>query len=251
MSTPNHDASSFARSSDAALLDMLRVEGASGIGDLADALGVTATAVRQRLERLMKAGLVERSAHERATGRGRPAHHYSLTDKGRRSGGDNFHDLALVLWREVRAVREPEVRRGLLARIGAALAHEYRDRVAGPTPEARLHDVAGLFSERRLSCSVDAGPSAGGLPVLTTYACPYPDLAEEDRGICAAERVMLEELVGVPVKLSECRLDGGSCCRFTAGEPVPAAASAALENPGVAASNAVRFPLQTIQESAP
>jgi hypothetical protein len=111
--------------------------------------------------------------------------------------------------------------------------------------------VAGLFSDRRLSCSVDAGPSAGGLPVLTTYACPYPDLAEEDRGICAAERVMLEELVGVPVKLSECRLDGGSCCRFTAGEPVPAAASTALENPGVAASNAVRFPLQTIQESAP
>jgi predicted ArsR family transcriptional regulator len=227
------------------------MEGSSGIGDLAEALGVTATAVRQRLERLMKAGLVERATHERAAGRGRPAHQYSLTDKGRRSGGDNFRDLALVLWREVRAVREPEVRRGLLARIGAALAHEYRDQVAGPSPEARLRDVAGLFGERRLPCAVDAGSSAGGLPVLTTYACPYPDLAEEDRGICAAERVMLEELVGVPVKLSECRLDGGSCCRFTAGEPVPAAASAALENPGVAALNAMRFPLQTIQESAP
>ncbi|MEI6241121.1 MAG: winged helix-turn-helix transcriptional regulator [Planctomycetia bacterium] len=239
------------RSSDAALLEVLRVDGAVEVGTLATALGVTATAVRQRLERLMKAGLVERSAHERATGRGRPAHRYSLTEKGRRSGGDNFRDLALVLWREVRGIREPDVRRGLLARLGSAMANTYKDRVSGPTPEARLHDVASLFSERRLSCSVDADGVAGGLPVLTTYACPYPDLAEEDRGICAAERVMLEELVGAPVKLSECRLDGSSCCRFTAGEPVPAAASPALENAGVAASNAVRFPSQTIQESAP
>lgn len=251
MSSTSPDSAPLARSSDTALLDMLRVEGGLGIGHLAKALGVTATAVRQRLERLMKAGLVERSAHGRSAGRGRPAHTYSLTDKGRRSGGDNFRDLALVLWREVRAVRETEVRRGLLARIGAALAHGYRDRVAGPTPEARLRDVAGLFGEQRLSCAVDADGPAGGLPVLTTYACPYPDLAEEDRGICAAERVMLEELVGVPVKLSECRLDGGSCCRFTAGEPVPASPATALENPGVAASNAVRFPLQPNQESAP
>jgi hypothetical protein len=56
----------------------------------------------------------------------------------------------------------------------------------------------------------------GGLPVLTTYSCPYPELAEQDRGICAAERIMLEELVGTDVQLSECRLDGASCCRFTA-----------------------------------
>ena len=47
-------------SSDAALLEFLRVEGTAGIGDLATALGVTATAVRQRLERLRKSGLVER-----------------------------------------------------------------------------------------------------------------------------------------------------------------------------------------------
>ena len=230
---------------------MLRIQGTVGVGDLAAALGVTATAVRQRLDRLTKAGIIELAARERATGRGRPSHRYRLTDKGRRSGGDNFRDLAFVLWREVRAVKEPEVRRGLLARIGAAMAGTYRDQVSGSTPEARLRDVAGLFSERRLSCSVEAGAGRDGLPVLTTYACPYPDLAEEDRGICAAEQVMLQELVGAPVKLSECRLDGGSCCRFTTGEPVAAAASSALETAGVAASNALRFPQQSLSESAP
>lgn len=237
-------------SSDAALLEILRIEGAAGVGDLSAALGVTATAVRQRLERLMKAGLVERSGGEKPLGRGRPAHRYGLTPKGRQSGGDNFRDLALVLWREIRGIREPDVRRGLLSRIGSAMAGAYRDSVAGPTPAARLERVAELLRERQLSCSVDSHEASGGLPVLTTYACPYPDLAEQDRGICAAERQMLEDLVGANVKLSECRLDGGSCCRFTAGEPLPAAAGPALENPAVAASNAVRFPMQSIPESA-
>lgn len=201
------------RSSDAALVDLLRVEGALGIGELATSLGVTATAVRQRLDRLMRQGLVERQAL--GGRRGRPAHAYSLTDAGRRTGGDNFRDLALVLWREIRGIRDPEVRRGLLGRLGTALAGLHQADVAGALPAERLGSVAEIMRRRDIACSVEPAASGAGLPVLTSYACPYPDLAEEDRGICAAERTMIEQLVGSPVRLSECRLDGDSCCRFT------------------------------------
>jgi DeoR family suf operon transcriptional repressor len=203
--------------SDAPLLEMLRVEGRAGISELEAGLGVTATAVRQRLERLMRSGIVERSTVSR--GRGRPSHVYSLTDKGRRVGGDNFQDLALVLWREVRTVSDPAVRRGLLSRIGSALADRYRDSISGNSPLERLERAAAIMRERQISCGVSS--TEGDLPVLVSYTCPYPELAEQDRGICAAERLMLQELVGAPVQLSECRLDGGSCCKFTAtGEPV-------------------------------
>lgn len=206
--------------SDGPLLEMLRVEGSVSISDLETGLGVTATAVRQRLDRLMRAGLVERSTVSR--GRGRPSHAYALTEKGRRLGGDNFQDLAMVLWREIRSVRDPALRQGLLSRIGSAMAGMYRDRVSGATPQERLESAAALLRERQISCVVATGQE--NLPVLTSYTCPYPDLAEKDRGICAAERLMLQELVGAPVHLSECRLDGASCCKFTAGaEPAPEA----------------------------
>ena len=46
------------RSSDTALIELLRVETRLGIGQMAASLGVTATAIRQRLDRLMRAGLV-------------------------------------------------------------------------------------------------------------------------------------------------------------------------------------------------
>jgi len=224
------------RSSDTAVIELLRVQNTLGIGELARQLGVTATAVRQRLDRLMRAGLVGRTTlagreepvsgttHTRTTRlRGRPSHVYSLTEKGSRSGGDNFQDLALVLWNEIRGIREPAVRQGLISRIGSAMARMYRDDVSGDTPRQRLESMAQILRDRSISCVV--GPStttgeatsAGGLSVLTSYTCPFPELAEQDRGICAAERLMLQDLVGSSVQLSECRLDGAACCRFTVG----------------------------------
>jgi DeoR family suf operon transcriptional repressor len=238
-----HPAPTEHRASDAAVIELLRVEttigSGLGIGELAKRLGVTATAVRQRLDRLMRAGLVGRTTVSggASTGvepaanrmRGRPSHVYSLTEKGRRTGGDNFRDLAIVLWREIRGVREPAVRQGLISRIGVAMAGMYRDQVSGTTPRQRLESTAKILQDRRISCGVDSSPAdaAGGLPVLTSYACPYPDLAEQDRGICAAERVMLQDLVGSTVHLSECRLDGASCCRFTLAAENRAPATAA------------------------
>jgi DeoR family suf operon transcriptional repressor len=56
----------------------------------------------------------------------------------------------------------------------------------------------------------------GGLPVLTALACPYPDLAERDRSVCAMERMMISEALGESVRLSACRLDGATCCTFQA-----------------------------------
>jgi len=224
------------RTSDAAVIELLQAQNSLGIGELARQLGVTATAVRQRLDRLMRAGLVGRTTRssdpQSATGsgetrtprlRGRPSHFYSLTEKGRRSGGDNFRDLAVVLWNEIRSVREPAVRRGLISRIGSAMASLYRDEVSGDTPGHRLENIAKVLRDRQISCDVghsgtaSKATAADGLSVLTSYTCPYPELAEQDRGICAAERLMLQDLVGSTVQLTECRLDGAACCRFTVG----------------------------------
>lgn len=242
------------RDTDTAVIDLLRGDKALEIGHLAEQLGVTATAVRQRLDRLMRAGLVERRAISRP--RGRPAHAYSLTAAGRRLGGDNFRDLAMVLWKEVRAVADDSVRRGLLNRVGGALAEVYRDRITGSSSADRLADVAAVFADRDIACSVERG----ALPVLTTYSCPYPELADQDRAICAAERLMIQELVGAAVQLSECRLDGAPCCRFTAAEGPSAEevggschdSPEGVERNKVRSSNAGRFPVQsTAPESLP
>ncbi len=195
--------------SDAQVLDLLRQYDALSISEFAHHMGVTATAVRQRLTRLMSRGLIERVTPKAI--RGRPSHRYSLTEKGRRESGHNFGDLAIALWQEVRAIKDPAVRNGLLQRVAESVAAMYRGQIRGATSEARMQELAALLGQRNIPLSVEGSKE---LPVLTAWACPYPTLAEQDRGVCAMENMMLSELIGERVKLSECRLDGGNCCRF-------------------------------------
>jgi DeoR family suf operon transcriptional repressor len=197
-------------SSDQAMLNFMRREGAVTIAALVAEMGVTATAVRQRLQRLMAHGLVERQKEQKS--RGRPNHRYSLTEKGERSAGTNFADMAIVLWEEIKSVEDPTIRRGLLKRIADRFVAKYRDRVSGDTLDKRMGALAEVMSEREIPFAVD---KSGELPVLSALACPYPELAKLDRGVCTMEKLMLSEILGNNVRLSECRLDGASCCTFT------------------------------------
>jgi len=195
--------------SDQAILDLLRQVGPQNVSQLADSTGVTATAVRQRLSRLMAQNLIERSV-ERA-GRGRPSHKYSVTVKGLRQSGTNYADLAIGLWREVRQIEDAEVRRGLLKRLAAKMSGLYRSQVSGSTTAERMHSLKKVMGERNVPFEVEEN---GQLPVLTARACPYPELAQEDRAICAVEKMLFSEILDTDVKLGQCRLDGASCCTF-------------------------------------
>jgi len=199
--------------SDRTIVDYLRREGASKISDLVEFAGVTATAIRQRLNRLMDQGLVARQAE--ATGRGRPTHRYSLTAEGVQIGGDNYSDLAGVLWSEIRAVDDPDVRHGLLKRIVGRLAEVYRNQIVGTDLRERMESLVGLMQERDVPFEVTT-TGDDQLPVLTALACPYPDLAEQDRSICSMEKMLFSEILGEGLRLSACRLDGENGCTFEA-----------------------------------
>jgi predicted ArsR family transcriptional regulator len=195
---------------DVTVLDLLRKTGGMRVRELSAAMGVTATAVRQRLTRLMARGLIQRSALP--AGRGRPSHRYELTDKGRRQTGSNFADLAVALWQEIRTIKDAEVRRGLLQRLSKRLASQYAEHIEGETIEAKMNSLAALLAEREIPFDVDT--SNGQLPVLRALGCPYTELAEQDRSICSMERMLFAELLGERLQLSACRLDGAHCCTF-------------------------------------
>ena len=195
--------------SDKTLIDLLRGRGPLSVTDLTVSMGVTATAVRQRLTRLMESGLVERETIR--TQRGRPHHRYRLTEKGRRQAGSNFSDLALALWKEIREIKDPQVRTGLLQRVARSLGTMYAGQVSGDTTAQRMESVSRLFADRDVPVQVE---TSSNLPVLKVSCCPYPDLVEQDRSICAVEKMLFSELVGENVKLTDYRLAGASCCKF-------------------------------------
>jgi predicted ArsR family transcriptional regulator len=156
----------------------------------------------------MADGLVERRLVRE--GRGRPAHHYVLTKAGEKASGTNYSDLVAVLWDELRAIEDPTIRTGLLRRVAKRLAGK-TGAVEGASTEAKLESIADKMGDRDVPFEV---AKQGELPVLLALACPYPELAEQDRSICSVEKMLFSEMLGERVRLTECRLEGAGCCSF-------------------------------------
>jgi len=140
-----------------------------------------------------------------------------LTTKGRRRVGENFGDLAIALWQEIRAIDDAEMKRGLLQRVSGRMAQLYAGKIQGKSVTERMNSLASLFSERRLPVKIN---NTDGVPQISVEACPYPELAEQDRSVCSMERLLFSEMIGETLQLTDCRLDGDCNCTFQVNESV-------------------------------
>jgi len=194
---------------DADLLNLLADSGSLPISDIVQHFAVTRTAVHERLLRLMSKGLVDRELVR--GGRGRPSYRYLLSPKARKLAGNNFADLASVLWQEVLRIDDSQHRQRVVGRIAGALKNLYADAIYGTTLKARMESLRELLEKRRVRCDVD---THGGVPTFTLRDCPYLDLADVDSTICQMETMLFSQLLGDDVELSQCRLDGHACCQY-------------------------------------
>lgn len=174
-------------------------------------LGVTATAVRQRLNRLQAQGLVNRETVR--SGRGRPHHTYGITAGGRRELGENYADLAQLLWQAIQRVPNADLKAQVLAGVREAFAANYGAAVRGETLPERIGALCRSLEEKGFDVELD---TRSGLPILRENNCPYLELAESDPSICELEQQVFREILGTPVTLTQCCLDGHSCCEFQA-----------------------------------
>jgi predicted ArsR family transcriptional regulator len=194
---------------DADVLNLLADSGPLAISDIVRHFAVTRTAVHQRLLRLMGEGLVDRELVRGS--RGRPSYRYLRSPKARKLAGNNFADLAAVLWQEVLGIEDARRRQRAIRRVADALKVFYADAIYGTTLKARMESLRELLEKRRVRCDVD---TAGCDPTFTLRDCPYPDLADVDSSICEVETILFSQLLGDEVVLSQCRLDGHVSCQF-------------------------------------
>lgn len=195
------------------MLGLLRANRSMTVCELVDEMGVTATAIRQRLTRLMALELIDRS--EESHGRGRPSHRYVLTEKGRKSLANNLGDLAVVLWEEVQKIADAETRQRVISGAVERLAEKYETEIVGDTAASRMESITKLFADRQIPIAFE---EQDGLPIIKVSGCPYPTLARENREICDMEKQLLSTIIGEPIDRCQCQQDGDSCCSFKAVE---------------------------------
>lgn len=206
-----------------AVLDLLRFQGSLSVNQLCDQIGVTATAIRQRLGRLDAGGLIERIADRRE--RGRPTYQYRLSTAGFSAVGENMADLAEALWLEVLEIPDAAVRKSVLEGVLSRLTEKYRGLVSGKTITDRLKSIAAIFKERKIPFVVESKSDRSELRIV---GCPYPKLNDHGNEICQLEQQLVARLLDAPVALNHCQCNssGGLCCTFTA------ETGQQLDNPG-------------------
>ncbi len=180
------------------------------IAELVAAAGVTRTAVTEQLNELVDAGFVRRTLER--TGRGRPRYRYEATDAALAAlFANNQRLLAPALLRALTEIGGPELSHSVLDRVSQTLAEHYNGRINSTQPHERLRELAQILQDEGVLVDFE---ESDGRYVLHERTCPYIDMIDQDRAVCAVEQRMMEQVTGVPIKAVACRLDGCPGCTF-------------------------------------
>jgi len=185
------------------------------IADFVELLGVTTTAVRQQVNRLVAEGWLVRS--QRHGGQGRPADVFSVSERVKRLFSEWRDEFSKLLLEELTEVEGPARSRMILQGVGRRMAEQRRRFVGGGSPVERLRRLAELLSREGVLAEADGSQGDVHLAVFT---CPYRGLAQEHPEICEMELETFSELVGGKVRRRRCVLDGHERCEFSVAQPL-------------------------------
>ncbi len=195
------------------LMERLKQDGAQDAGALAEALGVSAMAVRQHLYALEGEGLV--TFEEEARPVGRPAKIWRLTAAADVFFPDGHAELSVSLIDAMKRTFGAEGLVKLLAVRSKQQIADYRQRVKpSDGVKKRLRALAALRSEEGYMASVEADGADGFL--LVENHCPICVAATACRGLCAAELTVFQAVLGedVAVERTDHILAGAQRCAY-------------------------------------
>ncbi len=193
------------------LRHLLRNKSGASIDELAAAIGVTRTAVRQHLAALSHEGLVTIGT-ERPSG-GRPQRLYVLTQEGREAFPRRYSWFAQLLIEAIAKEHGVAGLRARLGRIASAVVGQLGPNVPGN--RSRRHKVS-MVSSLMDDLGYDArtGRDIAGAPTIEADNCVFHELAMKNPEVCQFDLSLLSGLTGSQVELDECMARGGHVCRF-------------------------------------
>lgn len=193
------------------LRHLLRHKTGASIDEIALAIGVTRTAVRQHLASLIQEGLVI-AGGARPSG-GRPQRLFVLTAEGRESFPRRYSWFAQLL---IEAIANEHGRVGLrlrLARLASAVVAQLRHASPGlANRRQKVEKLAEVMDE--LGYDARTGQNIAGAPTIEADNCIFHELAMKNPEVCQFDLALLSGFSDSKVELTECMARSGHVCRF-------------------------------------
>ena len=195
------------------IIERLKRADTSTAPELAAEFGLTDTAIRQHLEALEGAELVERVVAP-SSGRGRPPVHWRLAASASSLFADRHSDLSVELIASIRSALGEEALEAVVRTRAERQLANYRGVLDGATNMSeRVHRIAELRSAEGYLAEAVEGD---GHITLVEHHCPIQGAADSCAGLCSAELDLFQKALGpdVTVAREQHLLDGGQRCSY-------------------------------------
>ena len=195
------------------IIERLKRADTSTAPELAAEFGLTDTAIRQHLEALEGAELVERVVAP-SSGRGRPPVHWRLAASASSLFADRHSDLTVELIASIRSALGEEALEAVVRTRAERQLANYRGVLDGAANMSeRVHLIAELRSAEGYLAEAVEGD---GHITLVEHHCPIQGAADSCAGLCSAELDLFQKALGpdVTVAREQHLLDGGQRCSY-------------------------------------
>ena len=193
-----------------ALLDTLKRRGEARADELADALGITVSAVRQHLAALHGDGLVAHT--EVRAGPGRPHHQYRLSDRGDNLFPRAYAAIVTDLLVEAEAA-DPELIDKMFARRRDRRVQRAKERLAGKALPAQVHELTRILDEDGYLAEV-LDQDDGSFRIVE-HNCAILEVASRYGAACGTELEFIREVLpGARVERVAHLLSGSHVCAY-------------------------------------
>jgi predicted ArsR family transcriptional regulator len=192
------------------ILIALKERGGMTADELAEALGISAVAVRRHLTNLERDRLVE---HEQAQrGMGRPSYVYRLTETAHQIFPHNYDQLASFFLEAIQELYGQQAVDRIFEHRTQELAETYRPQVNAEELPHRLEQLARL---READGYMPAWEKQeDGTYVLRQYHCPILHVAAGCDEACAHELSLFVDLLDAEVTRQNHQVSGDAECSY-------------------------------------
>ncbi len=181
------------------------------IDAIANALGISRTAILQHFSGLQKQGCVQDGSLDKTAGR--PVRSYVITEKGINHFPKQYAWFSEIVLNRLKQQMGSKVFREFMGQLGKDIAQGLLEKVAGKSKQARMEALANIMQ--------GLGYEAEVLPVsehnqlqLQARNCVYHDLAQKHEEVCEFDLALMSTLLDSDIEHLECLAKGGEVCHF-------------------------------------
>jgi DeoR family transcriptional regulator, suf operon transcriptional repressor len=181
------------------------------VDELASALSITRSAVKQHLMGLESAGYVQHSSSKSG---GRPRFIYTLTDSGIDLFPKRYSWFSRIMFESLRKTIGEAQFGAYMHELGVDMSAVAIPRLVGKTRIERVVEIVKIMNETGFVARVVPPPEGEKLPGIECKNCVFHDLSKDYIEVCQFDLGFLSGLMGAPIEQQECMQRGGQACRF-------------------------------------